>query len=92
VQDFEGETHWARRNDLTTRFRCVVVRSTVATLRQKPSTSALAADLKTLERYTPHKRLDSDGAWLHVVDEAGHQAWIHESTIWKPAKIARVQF
>jgi SH3-like domain-containing protein len=92
VQDLEGEQHWIQPRELTTGIRCVVVKSNIATLRKDPSTTAGTADLKTIDRYTPLKRLESQGEWMHVEDEAGHQAWIHESTVWKPTKIQTVNF
>jgi uncharacterized protein YgiM (DUF1202 family) len=92
VQDLDGETNWILPKDLSTVLHCVVVKTTVAALRREPSSSAQAADIKTVDRYTPLKRLESQGEWLHVEDESGHQAWIHESNVWKPVKIANVTF
>lgn len=92
VQDVDGETHWAQSRDLSTALHCVVVKTTVATLRKEPSTTAAPSDLKTIDRYTPLKRLESHGEWLHVEDEAGHQAWIYETNIWKPTKIQAMNF
>ena len=82
----------AKPRELTSAIHCVVVKSTIATLRKDPSTTAATADLKTIDRYTPLKRLESQGEWMHVEDEAGHQAWIHESTVWKPVKIQSMNF
>lgn len=92
VQDLEGEIHWAQPRDLTSTISCVVVRSSTATLRLSPSASAPLAELKTVDRYTPLKKLEAQGEWLRVEDEAGHQAWVHESNIWKPVKVQSVTF
>ena len=92
VRDLDGEMHWAPARDLTTNIRCVVVKSTVATIRKEPSQTADTLDLKTLDRFTPLKRLEANEEWLHVEDETGRQAWIHESTIWKPVRIQSVTF
>lgn len=92
VKDFEGETHWALARDLSSSLPCVVVKSQVASLRKEPSASSPPAELKTLDRYTPLKKLQAEGEWLKVEDESGRQAWIHESNIWKPAKVQSVTF
>lgn len=92
VQDLDGETHWAAARDLNSTIRCVVVKSTVATLRRDPSATSPTVDLKTLDRYTPLKKLEAQGEWIQVEDETGRQAWIHESTIWKPVRIQSVNF
>lgn len=92
VTDSEGESNWISPRELSTQLHCVIVKAQVATLRTQPSTSAPTADLKTVDRYTPFKRLESQGEWMHIEDEAGHQAWIHESTVWKPVKIQSVSF
>ena len=92
VQDLDGETFWTLPRELTSSMRCVVVKTTVAALRSEPSTNSASADLKTVDRYTPLKRLEAQGEWIHVEDETGHQAWIHETNVWKPAKIANVTF
>jgi SH3-like domain-containing protein len=93
VQDLEGEVHWARSGDLTTKTRCVVVKANVASLRMKPSmTASQPPELKTLDRYTPLKRLESDGEWIQVEAENGSKAWIHESNVWKPVIVNSFSF
>jgi SH3-like domain-containing protein len=92
VEDFERETHWARPTDLTSANQCVVVKSAVATLRQTGSAASPPADLKTVDRFTPFKKLEADREWIHVEDETGRQAWIHETNVWKPVKIQSVTF
>lgn len=92
VQDLEGEVHWARSSDLTTKDRCIVVKTNLAALRQKPNTTAPLAEFKNVDRYTPFKRLESSADWLRVEDEAGRQAWVHESNVWKPVTINAFSF
>jgi SH3-like domain-containing protein len=92
VQDLEGETHWAQSRDLSASIHCVVVKTTVATLRTEPSTTAQPTDLKTIDRYTPLKKLDNRAEWIHIEDETGRQAWIHESNVWRPVKIQTMNF
>ena len=92
LQDLEGEVHWAKAGDLTSAVRCVVVKATVASLHKEASPTAPPPDLKTLDRYTPLKRLQTTRDWLQVEDEAGHVAWIHESQVWKPVTVNSFSF
>lgn len=92
VQDLEGEEHWAKSSDLSTAIRCVVVKTNVATLRKEPSASSPPIELKTVDRYTPFKRLEVDREWVQVEDETGRQAWVHESNVWKPVNVQSISF
>lgn len=92
VSDVDSEVHWARAKDLTSRFSCVVVKSQVAMLRRDPSKSAPASDLKTADKYTPFKKIETKQEWIHVEDEAGRQSWIHETQVWRPLKVNSISF
>jgi SH3-like domain-containing protein len=93
VQDLEGDVHWAKSSDLTTTFRCVVVKTNTATIHKEPNRASISQDLKTLDRYTPLKRIgEQQSEWIRVENEAGHQAWIHESVVWKPAIVNSFTF
>ncbi len=92
VQDLDGELHWARSADLSTKARCVVVKGNVAALRQKPSPNSALAEIKQLDRYTPMLRLEQAGEWMQVELENGLKAWIHESNVWKPVMVQAINF
>jgi uncharacterized protein YgiM (DUF1202 family) len=92
VTDLDGESHWAQPRDLTTSIHCVVVRANVATLRREPSVNAPTIDIKSVDKFTPLKKIEVNGEWVKVEDETGRTAWIHESNIWKPAKVQAVKF
>lgn len=92
VKDLDGEEHWAQTKDLTKDINCVVVKAQVATLRESPSGNAPPAELKTVDRFTPLKKIEASGEWLHVEDENGRQSWIHEANVWKPAVIQTMSF
>lgn len=92
LEDLEGEIHFAKNSDVTNQFRCVVVKTTVATLRAQPNSSAPPIELKTADRYTPFKRLNNDRDWMQIEDETGRQAWIHETQVWKPVNIQSFTF
>lgn len=92
VEDLEDEEHWIKTSDLTNKFRCIVVKTNIATLRKEPSSTAQAVDLKSVDKYTPFKRLASDRDWVQIEDETGRQAWVHESQIWKPVTVQAITF
>jgi SH3-like domain-containing protein len=92
VQDLEGEVLWARRRDLSSRLRCVVVKTNTAALHKAPQFASPGEDLKNLDRYTPLKRIKDQKAWIQVEDEAHNQAWIHESQVWKPVTVNNFSF
>jgi len=92
VQDLEGDVHWVRSSEVSNQIRCVVVRTNVASLRTAPSATAVLAEFKSVDRYTPLKRLESRQEWLQVEDEQGRQAWVHESQVWKPVQVQSFSF
>jgi SH3-like domain-containing protein len=92
LQDLEGEIHYARAVDFSSKTRCVVVKTNVAALHKDPVVSSAATDLKTLDRYTPLKRVNDNREWIQVEDEAGRLAWIHETQVWKPVKVNAFSF
>lgn len=94
VQDLDGEVHWAKQSDLNTQDRCVVVKVQVAVLRSQPSTNAAPAPIRTVDRYTPFLRIETENPteWIEVADETGTKAWIHENYVWKPVKVNSFSF
>jgi SH3-like domain-containing protein len=92
LQDLDGETHWAPSREVTSNLSCVVVRTQVATLRKNPSTTAEPTDIKTVDKFTPFKKLELDGEWVKVEDESGRQGWIHQSNLWRPVKLQSMTF
>ncbi|HMN67737.1 MAG TPA: SH3 domain-containing protein [Bdellovibrionales bacterium] len=92
VQDLEGESHWAKASDITNKFRCLVVKSNVATLRAEPAKDAAMMDLKKVDKNKPVKRLENNREWIQVEDETGRRSWIHESNVWKPVRVQSISF
>jgi SH3-like domain-containing protein len=92
VQDLEGQVHWLPSRELTAGIRCVVIKTNVAKLHKDPQMSAPAAVLRTLDRYTPLKRIKDQSEWIQVEDEDGHRAWVHESQVWKPVLVQSFSF
>ncbi len=96
LQDLDGEIHWGKLSDLNSKDRCVVVKVNVAALKSAPAkTAPPPAELRTVDRYTPFKRVETDedpSEWLPVVDETGMKAYIHENYVWKPVIVNSFSF
>lgn len=90
--DLEGASHWGRPRDFTSKTRCVVVKTNVARLRVAPNKDAAMGPIKTVDRYTPLKRLNEEEEWIQVDDGLGNKSWIHESNVWKPNKVQAITF
>ena len=92
LHDLEGVTHYAHAREVTNTLRCVVVKTNVASLHKDPNGASPAADLKTVDRYTPFLRLEDKGDWIKIKDEAGRTAWIHKGQVWKPVMVNSISF
>jgi SH3-like domain-containing protein len=92
VTDLDGAFHWARSRDFRSDIRCVVVKTNVAKLRAEPKPDAPLAAIKTVERFTPFKRLAEEEVWILVEDESGNKAWISETNVWKPTSVTPIAF
>ena len=92
LQDLEGVVHYAHARDITAKVRCVVVKSNVANLHKDPSGNAPAADLKTVDRYTPFLRIEDKGDWIQIKDESNRTAWIQKGQVWKPVTVNSISF
>lgn len=90
--DLDGEVHWGRSRDFTQAIRCVVVKSNTAETRQGPGPSFPYGEFKTLDRYTPLKRLNTEGTWVEVENDLGMKSWVAESRLWHPVRVESVHF
>lgn len=92
VRDLDGETHWVRKENVSQKLNCLVVKTKVAHLRKKPSATEPLADLSTVDKYTPFRKVDRDGEWLKVRDDDAGTFWIHEDKVWIPMVRSRLGF
>lgn len=92
LSDLDGEVHWGSIYDFTQHVRCVVIKANTAETRQGPGSNFPYGDFKTLDRYTPLKRLANQGPWVQVQSDLGTKSWIHESKLWHPVKVEAVHF
>jgi SH3-like domain-containing protein len=92
VQDLDGETHWVLASAVSRRVNCAVIRSKQARLRRGPGKGFPAAELISVDRYTPFRRLERDGEWLLLQDDYQGRYWVHETNVWIPVIRSKVAF
>lgn len=82
VGDLEGETHWIPNSELNEKAHCAVVRTNVVGLHAAPLPNSPPLAFKTLDRFTPLKRVAQQREWVQVEDDSGRKAWINQSQLW----------
>jgi SH3-like domain-containing protein len=92
VEDMDGQNHWVYAPNVSRKMVCVSVKVPTAKVRKGPGSQAELADIRQVDRYTPFKRLDVQEEWVEVEASWGETYWIHESTVWRPVKVSRVNF
>ena len=93
VRDQDGEVHWVPSTQVTYKFRCVSIKSSVAQLRTGAGPQHPAhPTMMTADRYTPFKRVESDGPWVQVENDFGIKAWVHEKNLWRPVQMVKMNY
>ena len=92
VQDLEGETHWVSAANVSRKTACAVVKTKTAKLRQGPGTEHPLAELSSVDRYTPFRKIDRDGEWIQVKDDFNALYWVHETNVWMPVVRSKLSF
>ncbi len=92
VKDLDGQVHWVTSKSLTQRFACAVVKTKQARLHSAPNPRDPASETKFVDRYTPFKKIDRDGAWIQVEDDHKTEHWISETNLWAPIAKSSVSF
>ncbi len=92
LRDLDGDVHWAHSSSVSHRTTCAVVKTKTARLRKEPGKNQPVAELSSVDRYTPFKKMDRDGEWVKVRDEFKGTYWVHENNIWIPMARSKVAF
>lgn len=92
VEDVDGERHWVQKSAVSEKIVCAVVKSTQATLRQRPSGSAPAIESGAVDKYTPFKRVGREDSWVQLEDEYKTRSWANEKLLWWPVTRSSVHF
>ena len=92
VEDMAGDQHWVYGSNVTSKMVCVSVKTNTAKVRKAPGAKAELADIKQVDKFTPFKRVDVNEEWYQVEASWGETYWVHESTVWRPIKLSKVNF
>lgn len=92
VRDLDGEIHWVYKTLVSQNVQCLAVRATIASLRTGPGTQHPYADLPSVGKYYPFKKIGFEPPWYRVEDDKGGRYWIHESLVWRPMKRQSITF
>lgn len=92
VQDLEGEVHWVSASNVSRKINCAVVKTKIAKLRRGPGREFPLAELSVVDRYTPFRKVERDGEWIHVRDDYDETYWVHETNVWMPVVRAKLSF
>lgn len=92
VKDMDGALHWIYHTLVSTRLKCVSVKTHRANLRTGPGTKFSYASYQIADKYFPFKRINRKEEWYHLMDASGNKFWLHESTIWIPKKMSLINF
>lgn len=92
VNDVDGQLHWVKSNDISSRMSCIVVKTNTTTLRAGPGKKFEPAYLGVVDRYAAFLDLGGEDGWTQVQDDTGEKAWVNLDHTWKPAKKYRMSF
>jgi hypothetical protein len=92
VKDLEGKKMWVFGSLVTDRYDCAVIRVPNSILRSGPGTQFNKTALNIAHRYMPFKKLERDGAWLHLQDDYGYKHWVYEKSLWEPLEYSQISY
>jgi SH3-like domain-containing protein len=85
AQDLDGQNHWVKRADISTKIHCVVIQVKSSRVRQGPGKKYPNAEVASMSRYSPFKDLGGEEGWTQVEDDTGAKGWLDLDHVWKPA-------
>lgn len=92
VRDMDGDVHWIYRTLVTNSIQCLSIRASAASLRTGPGTQHSYAELPSVGKYYPFKKIDFNPPWYRIQDDKGGKYWVHESLVWRPMKRQTISF
>lgn len=84
VKDLEGKKMWISAGLVSAEIDCAVIKVAKSSLRRGPGTEFSKTPLNFAHKYMPFKKLERDGAWLHLEDDYGYKHWVVENNLWEP--------
>ncbi|MCB9025762.1 MAG: hypothetical protein H6625_05560 [Bdellovibrionaceae bacterium] len=92
VRYLDGSIHWVYNSLVSTRMKCVAVKTNKANLRTGPGTKFPFAAYQIADKYFPFKRINQKDDWYNLLDASGNKFWLHKSTLWRPQKVSTIKF
>ena len=93
VKDVDGVVHWIYSSLVTSRFQCMIVKSSRANIRTGPGGKFPLARYPIANRYFAFRKLDSEEAWLKIQSPSGRGPfWIHENLVWQAFRVQSIGF
>lgn len=92
VKDLEGKKMWIYGSLVSDEIDCAVIKVGKAVLRKGPGKENPYTPLTVAHKYSPFKKLERDGAWLHLEDDYGFKHWVFENNLWEPLEYTSVTY
>jgi SH3-like domain-containing protein len=82
VKDLDKDTYWVHQSLTTEKYMCAVIKKDKTNARQKPGRKNPQVEWSPINKYFSMKVLEIKGAWVHIEDSSGDQAWIYRPLVW----------
>lgn len=82
IQDLDGDIYWIHKKLVTKAYKCAAIKKDKANFRSGPGTKHSQVPWSPQPKYFSMKVLSQKGVWVHMEDEQGDRAWVHNSLIW----------
>lgn len=92
VRGLEGKKMWIHTDLVSDSIDCAVIKVSKSMLRKGPGASYSKTALSYAHRYMPFKKLERDGAWLHLQDDYGYRHWVFENNVWEPLAYTQLNY
>lgn len=92
VKDLDGKRMWIYGSLVSDDIDCAVIKVSKSSLRRRPNSKAGKTPLMFAYKYAPFKKIERDGAWLHLQDNYGFKHWVYENNLWEPLEYTRVTY
>jgi len=92
VKDVDGKQMWIYSSLVSSRIDCAVIRKPASALRQGPGKTKPKTPLAVAYKYTPFKKLEREGPWLHLQDDYGRKHWTYETNVWEALEYSNISY
>ncbi|HNS13755.1 MAG TPA: SH3 domain-containing protein [Syntrophorhabdaceae bacterium] len=82
VKDVDDTVLWIHRNLLTSKYRCVVVKTEGVNVRKGPGIHYEKRFDMPMEKYYSARMIKRKGSWIKIIDGDNDTGWIHRDYVW----------